>query len=182
MFSRMPKALTEKENLVKLSCLTKEAVMLAAVSVPVLQGGCEKGPINSPPVVAFEHQPNKLNITIGGKPFATYVYEDTQTTRPYFANVKTPSGIQATRNHPPIEGIDAMDHATFHPGIWLAFGSISGHDYWRLKAKVKHEMFVEKPKGSSGKGTFTVRNHYLTTDGKDRVCVELCRYTVLVRR
>ncbi|MHC4477185.1 MAG: DUF6807 family protein [Planctomycetota bacterium] len=165
--------------------LTKEATMLAVVWVLVLQGGCQKKepitPVTQPSEVAFEHQPNKLNITIGGKPFATYVYEDSNTPRPYFAHVNTPSGIQATRNHPPVQGIDALDHPTFHPGIWLAFGDISRHDYWRLKAKVEHEMFVEKPKGGLGKGTFTVRNYYLTTDGKDRVCAELCRYSVLVR-
>jgi hypothetical protein len=133
------------------------------------------------PVVAFEDAPNKLIITIGGKPFAHYVYEDSDTTRPYFAHVKTPSGIQATRNHPPIKGVDAMDHKTLHPGLWLAFGDISGHDYWRMKAKVKHGGFVEQPQSYPGKGTFSVRNDYMTTDGRGIVCSEICRYTILVR-
>lgn len=42
-------------------------------------------------------------------------------------------------------------------------------------------MFVQQPVGGPGKGTFTVRNYYMSTDGKDRVCVELAKYTILVR-
>lgn len=131
-------------------------------------------------VVAFTQQPGELTITVGGKPFASYVYEDATVTRPYFAHVKSPCGIQVTRNYPPQQG-DPKDHATFHPGIWLSFGDINGNDYWRLKSKVEHEMFVEQPKGGAGAGTFTVRNYYMTTDGKDRVLAELVKYTILVR-
>jgi hypothetical protein len=132
------------------------------------------------PLVAFQQKPGHLSITVGGRPFATYIYEDPVITRPHFAHVKTPCGIQATRNHPPAAD-DAKDHATFHPGIWSAFGDINGNDYWRLKAKVEHEMFVDQPKGGPGAGTFTVRNYYLSADGKERVCAELARYTILVR-
>jgi len=132
------------------------------------------------PVVAFQQKPGHLFITIGGQPFATYIYEDPVITRPHFAHVKTSCGIQATRNHPP-EADDPKDHATYHPGIFLAFGDISGHDYWRLKAKVEHEMFVEQPVGGPGKGTFAVRNYYMSTDGKDRICAEVAKYTILVR-
>src|SRR5690606_10682004 len=69
----------------------------------------------------------------------------------------------------------------FHPGAWLSFGDINGHDYWRIKSKVEHEMFVEQPKGTAGEGTFTVRNYYISKDGKDRVVSELVKYTILVR-
>ncbi len=130
--------------------------------------------------VAFVQKPGELMITIGGKPFASYVYEDPEITRPYFAHVKSLCGIQVTRNYPPQEG-DPKDHATFHPGIWLSFGDINGNDYWRLKSRVEHEMFVKQPSGGPGSGTFTVRNYYMSADGKDRVLEELVRYTILVR-
>lgn len=132
------------------------------------------------PAVAFKQRPGELTITIGGAPFASYIYEDPQISRPYFAHVKSPCGIQVTRNHPPGQG-DPKDHATFHPGIWLSFGDINGNDYWRLKSKVEHEMFVEQPKGGPGKGSFTVRNYYMSADGKDRVLAELVKYTILVK-
>lgn len=130
--------------------------------------------------VAFQQKPGELGITIGGQHFATYVYEDQEITRPYFAHVNSPCGIQATRNHPPLED-DPQDHATYHPGIWLSFGDINGNDYWRIKAKVEHEMFVDQPKGGPGKGTFTVRNYYMSADGNERVLAELVEYSVLVR-
>jgi hypothetical protein len=139
------------------------------------------------PMVVFEQKPNHMNITIGGKPFATYYldYEDPaqdlKITRPFFAHVKTPSGIQATRNHPPIKGQDKTDHPDYHPGIFLAFGDLSGSDTWRMKARVEHEMYVGKPKGGPGKGTFTVRNFYLKEGSRERICAELCTYTILVR-
>lgn len=56
--------------------------------------------------------------------------------RPHFANLKTLSGIQVTRNHPPQPG-DAKDHDTMHPGVWLAFGDISNEDFWRNKGEVR---------------------------------------------
>ena len=146
-----------------------------------MSGGCETiKATNEAPVIAFEHVPGKLLITIGGKPFATYVYQDSKIPRAYFAHVKTPSGIQVTRNHPPIEGKDEMDHATFHPGIWLTFADINGNDYWRLRAKTEHEMFVGKPQGGPGRGTFTVSNYYLDTEER-RIVHEICRYTLLAR-
>jgi len=132
------------------------------------------------PMVAFEQKPGQLLITIGGQPFATYIYENPVITRPFFAHVKTPCGIQATRNFPPLPE-DPQDHSTMHPGIWLSFGNLSGRDYWRNKAKIEHEMFVEQPDGGPGKGTFTVRNFYMSTDGKDRMLAELVKYTILVR-
>jgi hypothetical protein len=135
------------------------------------------------PKVEFEYQPTGLQITIGGKPFASYYTGSTKIPRPYFANVMTPSGVQVTRNHPPVEGKDSMDHDTYHPGIWLTFAGINGNDYWRLKKKTEHEMFIGSPEGGAGKGTFTVSNFYL--DAKDstgnRIAHEICKYTILVR-
>lgn len=96
---------------------------------------------NSSLMVEFQQKPGRLLILIDKKPFATYVYEDSITTRPYFENVKTPCGIQATRNHPTLAG-DPKDHSSWHPGIWLSFGDLNGIDYWRLKGKVEQEMFT----------------------------------------
>jgi Methane oxygenase PmoA len=129
--------------------------------------------------VAFAQQPGQVAITVDGRPLATYVYQDKVITRPYFAHVHVPSGLQVTRNHPPVEGKDLTDHATFHPGIWLAFGDISSQDYWRLQARVRHDRFVEEPKGSQQQGSFSVENSYCQADDPERVvCREICRYTV----
>jgi hypothetical protein len=89
-----------------------------------------------------EQQADRLVITHDGKPVAHFVFHDTNTFRPYFAHVHTPDGVQVTRNHPPIAGKDPVDHPTMHPGIWMAFGNISGQDFWRNRAVMRHDRFV----------------------------------------
>jgi len=121
--------------------------------------------------VDIRHDDSHLVFTIDDAPIATYVYRDEQIPRPYFADVKVPSGHQGTRNHPPIEGTDATDHATMHPGIWLAFGDLGGNDYWRNKARVVHHSFSEPPTGGSSRGRFVEQKHYLNTTG-ELVCRE----------
>jgi len=132
-------------------------------------------------MVDFKYVPTGLQITIGGKPFASYYTGTSKIPRPYFA--KTPSGIQVTRHHPPIEGKDSTDHSTYHPGIWLTFAGINGNDYWRLKKKTEHEMFIGTPEGGLGRGTFTVSNFYLDSldASGNRVAHELCKYTIVAR-
>jgi len=136
------------------------------------------------PVVAFKYVPMGLDITIGGKPFASYFTGTSVTPRPFFANVKTPSGMQVTRHCLPIEGQDSMDHFDLHPGIWLTFAGINGNDYWRLKQRTEHEMFLGKPQGGPGKGTFTVSNFYLDSKKRsgNRIAHEICKYTIVARK
>ncbi len=139
----------------------------SACTAPAPEPTEEKAPVAQGPEVSFRHDPNVLHIDIGGQPFADYHYADKVITRPFFANVKTPSGIQATRNHPPDPENDLTDHGNYHPGIWMSFGDISGNDYWRLKAKVKHEMFVEAAEGWPGQGDLH-RPQLLLEQGRHR--------------
>jgi hypothetical protein len=128
------------------------------------------------PPVSFAYGDGYVTVAIGGLPFAVYRYNDEKITRPYFAHVRAPSGVQVTRQHPPIEGQDLTDHDTFHPGIWMSFGDISGSDYWRIKARVRHAGYVEAPRGGVA-GSFAVRNEYLDqNDPAKIVCTEIARY------
>ena len=101
--------------------------------------------------VGFETGDDRIEVRIGDRPFATYVFRDEHIPRPYFCNVHTPGGVQVTRHHPPRED-DLRDHDALHPGIWLAFGDLSGNDSWRLKARVEHAGFVEPPQAESSGG------------------------------
>ncbi|MBN1421659.1 MAG: PmoA family protein [Planctomycetes bacterium] len=142
---------------------------LVLIHCPALRAGESRA-------FAFVAKPGALQISVRGEPFATYVFRDPEISRPYFARVRARGGVQVTRNHPPREG-DPQDHATFHPGIWLAFGDLSGHDSWRLKARVESDGIVEGPDAGEDRASFTVRNRYLTTDGEAVACMETCRYT-----
>ncbi|MBA4107038.1 MAG: hypothetical protein C0485_14930 [Pirellula sp.] len=109
------------------------------------------------PDVAFVNEPGGVAISIDDKPFANFVYADEKITRPYFAHVRAPNGVQVTRTHPPVAGSDPIDHPEFHPGVWMSFGDVNGADSWRLKAPVRFERFVEEPHGGAGEGGFVAR-------------------------
>jgi hypothetical protein len=131
----------------------------------------------SPRLVGIASGPGKLEIAAEGTPWATYVYRDDKIPRPYFAHVHTLLGAPVTRNHPPVADKDATDHADLHPGLWLAFGDLSGADCWRNKAKVTHERFVDPPRGGYGVGSFAVENQYRSADGTKVIARETSRYT-----
>ncbi|HEX8198927.1 MAG TPA: DUF6807 family protein [Isosphaeraceae bacterium] len=131
--------------------------------------------------VAFHPEPGRLRITLGGEPLADYVFRDDAIPRPYFAHVHAPGGTPVTRNHPPVTGTDPTDHAALHPGLWMAFGDLSGADSWRNRAPIEHVEFVEPPRGGPGRGTFAVENLYRSASGHAILCREVCRATILAR-
>jgi hypothetical protein len=126
------------------------------------------------PPLQVEQKSDRLIITRGKQPVAEYVFADKAILRPYFTQVHAPGGQQVTRQHPPRRDVDAVDHDTMHPGIWLAFGDISGGDFWRNKGRVEHVRFAEPPKIQDGLLTFAAENRY--TSGERTLCKELARH------
>jgi hypothetical protein len=129
--------------------------------------------------ITFDIKSSSLDINIAGKPFATYVWQDELIPRPYFKQIHAPNENQVTRPYPtdPVLNKDNDDHATYHPGIWLAFGDINGHDFWRNKARVRNVRFVSKPVVENSIGHFKVLNVYESAGPEHKaVCVEQCTY------
>jgi len=110
--------------------------------------------------LSFELHAGRLSISLGKQDIATYVWDDAEISRPYFCNLKAPDGTRVTRRHPPDTAADAgnLDHATYHPGLWLSFGDLGGADFWRLKARVRHDGFEEAPVVEGARLRFEVRN------------------------
>lgn len=134
---------------------------------------------DQPPAVSFHQGDGRLQIVIGDQQIAEYVFEDDKIRRPYFRHLRTLSGVQVTRNHPPVPGQDLDDHPTMHPGLWLAFGDLNAADFWRNKGRVRHIRYVEPPKGKSGSGSFTVQNAYEAD--REILCTENCEITISVQ-
>lgn len=130
--------------------------------------------------VRFEQEKGALRVYAGDTLFGRYVFEDTVIKRPYWCDLHTPGGVQITRNHPPVKGRDSDDHADMHPGLWLAFGDISGADFWRNKGAVHQLRFVKEPSSTGATGSFTVENASVAPDGKE-VCRQVVRYEVQPR-
>lgn len=123
-------------------------------------------------------RPDRLLITHTGQPVAEFVFRDETILRPYFANVHAPGGLKVTRNHPPIAPGDAIDHDTMHPGIWMAFGDISGTDFWRNKGRMEHRGFIEGPAVRSGRLTFATESRLMTMEGMP-LCFLTNRFTIV---
>jgi hypothetical protein len=100
--------------------------------------------------------------------------------RPFFSALHAPGGIEVTRPHPPRTGIDPTDHADMHPGLWMAFGSLGGRDFWRNDGccRVEHVRFTEAPRGGVRDGGFTVLERYVA-DG-ETLCDETCRVRIRI--
>jgi len=125
----------------------------------------------------FIHQRDSLQIFYAGNPLAEYVFRDSTILRPYFANLKTLSGLQVTRNYPPVPGKDATDHATMHPGLWLAFGDVNGSDFWRNGGTIKHLRFKTQPEVKEGRLTFSTESELLSPDN-DLICTVVNRFVM----
>lgn len=126
---------------------------------------------------AFHQRDSEMDVTLDDQILATYVWKDPETTRPYFKNIRTPDGIQVTRNHPP-KPADFQDHKTYHPGIWWGFGDIDGNDYWRMKARIIGGNFIATPTAGKEQASFGVKNLFLKNKSRDEVFLEqVCCYT-----
>lgn len=121
-------------------------------------------------------QAAQLEISLHNEVITTYVFRDPQISRPYFANIRVPGQVPLTRLHPPGPN-DFNDHPLFHPGLWLAFGDLSGADNWRLKAAVEHNRFVIEPHDDNERLTYQVENVYWDAEHSRELCRELASYT-----
>lgn len=116
---------------------------------------------------AWEEMADRVKLLWNGQSIGEYVFADPKIQRPYFAQLKTPGGLAVTRNNPPVAGVDATDHDTMHPGIWLAFGDLSGHDFWRNQGRIEHLRFVERPGVRAGHLAFATESRLVTKDGDE---------------
>lgn len=71
----------------------------------------------------------KVDITIGGKPFTTFMYTDTME-KPFLYPLYASNGTMVTRGFPmnPKPG-EPTDHP-HHIGLWLNYENVNGLDFW----------------------------------------------------
>jgi hypothetical protein len=146
-------------------------MLLLSLSTAILAANCPEACTAQDPPIKLRLSDDGQEVVAGDQPLATYVWRDPKIPRPYFAHLRTLSGVRVTRNHPPVEGVDRTDHADFHPGLWLAFGDLSGADFWRNKADValKHNRANQVDDRGAG---FSVANQYVA--GDKVICDETC--------
>ncbi len=113
----------------------------------------------------FKSESHGLVITHGQTKVVEYIHSDPQILRPHLTRAHSPSGYMLTRANPPVAGVDAVDHPTMHPGIWLAWGDINGQDFWRNKARIEHVRYLAEPTLDGDRLSFSTENRLLASDG-----------------
>jgi putative heme-binding domain-containing protein len=137
-------------------------------------------PADTSPLSVVE-KPDRLLLMQGAARIGEFVFADAKIRRPFFANLRAPGGIPVTRAWPPVEGVDATDHADMHPGVWLGFGRVSGQDFWRNKATMKHESFVVPPAWKEGRLEFCTQSSLLAADGA-KMATMRCDFALAPKR
>jgi hypothetical protein len=133
------------------------AVVAAAMLIPAHELRAAK--TSGVQVVADEAE-RRVDITIDGQPFTTYMWPTTLK-KPVLYPLITDEGITVTRGYPlqprPNERVDHPHHA----GMWFNYGNVNGFDFWNNSDAIK-------PENRSKMGTILETKIVSTKSGADR--------------
>ncbi len=124
--------------------------------------------------VKIDDVDKKLRVTVNGKLFTEYNYQDVP--RPFFYPVIGPTGVPVNRHWPmkDINKDEAQDHV-HHKSLWFTHGEVNGQDFWgegsSRSGNIVHDKFL---KVSSGRrmGEIVDTNKWVAKDGKV-VCTDM---------
>jgi hypothetical protein len=117
----------------------------------------------------------RVDVTIDGKPFTSYVWPDSLK-KPVLFPLRTSAGTVVTRGFPldPRPG-ERVDHP-HHAGLWFNHGDVNGLDFWNNSndipadrqpkmGTIRHKRIVETKNGAES-GELAVEMDWLQPDGK----------------
>jgi hypothetical protein len=131
----------------------------------------------------------RVDITIDGKPFTSYLWPDLSDPKalkkPVLYPIIDSDGVTVTRGYPlqplPAERVDHPHHA----GLWFNYGNANGFDFWNNSDAIKPEQRdkmgtiypdeVVSTKSGQGKGELVATSHWITGKG-DRIFDQTTRY------
>lgn len=141
--------------------------------VSIQQNGAS---LSTDPLTLNVHE-DGIALMRGDSTLARYFHQHPDVHRPFWAHVKTPNGRQVTRAYPPVEGVDAMDHAHLHPGLSMGFAILNGVNFWHNReGRVRHQGYQNVV--TAGKTlAFTTLQEYLDAEGR-AICRESTQYSI----
>jgi hypothetical protein len=151
-------------------------VGLIAVSLGLV-GGCQLGPR-----VEFVRGSEKVDVTIGGKDFTSYLYGGSTyepiegadnhdkgfLPKPVLYPVLSPSGTTVTRAYPLGYIEDEVKDHPHHVGVFFTYDQINSNDFWGntgTSPQIKH-VKVTKTKAGLGKGGLSTMSHWVGETGQ----------------
>ena len=125
-----------------------------------------------PAQVKFTTEPDRIVVTIDGKPFTDFVLRGGETMKPYLHPLRSASGKVVTRYFP-MEKVEG--EPTDHPhqrGLWFAHDRVNGLDFWNNESSYKTPnrglIEVEKivsAKGGESSGVISALMNWKAPDG-----------------
>lgn len=93
---------------------------------------------SAPEPVALTKQGNRVEVSIGGRPFTTYVFDPAQA-KPYLQPLRTATGIVVSRGFPvgdriPDEHLRDRSLEPHQRDLYFAHGNINGYNFWAEQA------------------------------------------------
>ena len=115
--------------------------------------------------IAENKQGKRVDISIDGKPFTSYIYPDVLM-KPVLYPLRTTQGTLVTRGWPmdPRPG-ERVDHP-HHVGFWFNYGDVNGLDFWNNSTDITADK-------KSGFGTIRHRSVSKMTNGNNSAELEV---------
>jgi hypothetical protein len=135
-------------------------------------------------VVATNEAAHRVDITIDGAPFTSYLWATNQR-KPVLYPLIAPDGTTVTRGYPfamrPGERVDHPHHA----GLWFNYGNANNFDFWNNSDAIKpadqpkygaiHHDRIVSTKSGPNSGELTVESTW-TTAAKQDILKQTTRY------
>lgn len=146
------------------------AAMATLVAACVMAGAAQAQRIQVVP----NESGRRVDITIDGKPFTSYIWPTTLK-KPVLFPLRTAKGTVVTRGYPlePRKG-ERVDHP-HHVGLWLNHGDVNGLDFWNNSDEIKGERVAKmgtivhrrivSAEGGKDRGDLAVETEWLKPDG-----------------
>src|SRR5204862_7559348 len=135
--------------------------------------GRESGASASEVTVTPKESARRVDVTIGGKPFTSYLWDD-HLKKPVLYPLRSANGTLVTRGFPldPRPG-ERIDHP-HHVGLWFNYGDVNGIDFWNNSdaipeadrpkmGTIVHRAIEEATGGAAG--VLTTDSDWIVPDG-----------------
>jgi hypothetical protein len=139
------------------------AVVLCGVAGLVVQTGGQTAAAE----VRFQKQDDRVDVTLDGKPFTSYIFSGYA--KPILYPVIGPDGVPMTRSFPVEKGVEgeANDHP-HHESLWFTHDEVNGVDFWAHKPddEGRTPRIVQKSMPVCEDGVILTDNSWTAPDGQ----------------
>jgi hypothetical protein len=132
----------------------------------------KSAPASAPQIQVVPHEADRrVDITVDGKPFTSYVWPTTLK-KPVLFPLRSAAGTELTRGFPPRPG-ERADHP-HHVGLWFNYGDVGGIDFWNNSDAIPEkdapkmgtivQRTVSGAKSGAGRGELSVTTDWVKSD------------------